>query len=197
MATPTVMAFLMALWMDMDAARTSSYAALAHVLFVVLSVVLCGSSALLQALAIRSAAADLGTAAHRLAHGKSAEMVVGAIDTHLVSMARAFNAAAGEVARSRHVSAARYAALFEGAGDAIMLLDAATGSILEANRRAAGADRARRASAQGDTLRDALPHARRRERQHGSTFAPGCGRRARVSSARTAPSARSTWRSAS
>jgi PAS domain S-box-containing protein len=62
--------------------------------------------------------------------------ITGAIDTHLVAMAHAFNDAADQVDRSLQNAAARYAALFEGAGDAILLVDPASGAIVEANRSA-------------------------------------------------------------
>src|SRR5207253_5841254 len=71
-----------------------------------------------------------------LTRDATAGLIAGAIDTHLVRMARTFNVAARAVDRSRQTSAARYAALFEGAGDAILLVDSATGEVLEANRRA-------------------------------------------------------------
>ncbi|MBI3770792.1 MAG: PAS domain S-box protein [Deltaproteobacteria bacterium] len=97
---------------------------------------ICGALGWLQALTIRRAGTDLAVAATRLAHGETVGLITGAIDAHLVRMARAFNAAASAIDRSRQTSAARYAALFEGAGDAILLIDAPSGRILEANRRA-------------------------------------------------------------
>jgi PAS domain S-box-containing protein len=133
LAIPGVLAVAVALRLSVT--PELAYGWLAQAALMMVSAGICAALAWLQALAIRRAAADLGVAATRLARGESVGLITGAIDAHLVGLASAFNAAADEIERSRQVSAARYAALFEGAGDAILLLDA-TGHILEANRRA-------------------------------------------------------------
>ena len=133
-ALPTVLALVVAV--RLTAVEAVPYAWLAHVTLIVLSTGLCCALAWLQAIALRRATEDLSLAAGRLARGETAELITGTTDAYLVGMARAFNAAAGEIDRSRQASAARYAALFEGAGDAILLIDAVTGRVQEANRRA-------------------------------------------------------------
>ena len=134
LAAPTVVALTVALRLTITADLPLGW--LAQLLLVLLTAGICGALGWLQALTIRRAGADLAVAATRLARGETVGLVTGAIDAHLVRMARAFNAAAHAIDRSRQTSAARYAALFEGAGDAIFLVDAASGAILEANRRA-------------------------------------------------------------
>ena len=134
LAAPTVLALVVA--PPLVAARGVGSAGLAHALIVVLGTALCVGLAWLHAAAIREAAADLGHAAQRLVGNETARFITGTIDAELVGMARAFNQAASHVDRSLQISAARYSALFEGAGDAILLIEPATGRILEANRRA-------------------------------------------------------------
>jgi len=134
LASPTVFALAVAL--RLTAAPELPHAWVAQATLMILSAGICGALAWLLALAMRNAAADLGVAANRLARGEIAYLITGTVDAQLVGMARAFNVAAGEIDRSRQISAARYAALFEGAGDAILLVDATSGRILEANRRA-------------------------------------------------------------
>ena len=133
LAAPAVLALLVA---PRLAASVAPYAWLAHATVVFLASALCVGLAWLHALAIRHAAADLGEAASRLTSSARVHFITGAIDRHLVGMAHAFNVAADHVDRSLQNAAARYAALFEGAGDAILLVDPATGAIVEANRRA-------------------------------------------------------------
>jgi PAS domain S-box-containing protein len=134
LATPTVLALLVA--PPLVHARGSTSFGVAHAIIVILGTALCVGQAWLHALAIREAATDLGTAARRLVGTEAARFITGTIDAELVGMARAFNTAASQVDRSLQISAARYSALFEGAGDAILLVEPATGRILEANRRA-------------------------------------------------------------
>lgn len=134
LATPTVLALIVA--PPLVQARSNVSFATAHALIVVLGTALCVWLAWLHALAIREAAADLGHAARRLVDTDAARFITGTIDAELVGMARAFNSAASAVDRSLQISAARYSALFEGAGDAILLVEPTTGRILEANRRA-------------------------------------------------------------
>jgi PAS domain S-box-containing protein len=133
LAAPTVLALVIA--QQLSASAHGSWIAETSIVF--LGSGLCVAIAWLQAFAVRSAAEDLGEAASRLtSSGEPARLVTGSNDTQLVDMARAFNAAADRVDRSLAISAARYAALFEGAGDAILLVDAESGIVLEANRRA-------------------------------------------------------------
>ncbi len=134
LATPTILALVVA--PPLVHARGSTSFGMAHAIIVVLGSTLSIGIAWLHALAIREAAADLGHAARRLVGTDAARFITGTIDAELVGMARAFNTAASHVDRSRQISAARYSALFEGAGDAILLVEPATGRILEANRRA-------------------------------------------------------------
>jgi signal transduction histidine kinase len=132
LAAPTVLALMIASRLAVDA--RGSWVALFTI--IVAGSMLLAALAWLQALTIRNAAEDLGAAASRVARGEGARFITGSTDAYLVEMARAFNRAATEVDRSLRASAARYSALFEGAGDAILLLDAASGFVLEANRRA-------------------------------------------------------------
>jgi len=144
LAIPTVLALVVA--PPLVHARDDASIGAAHAVIVVLGTVLCVGLAWLHALAIREAASDLGQAARHLVGAEAARFVTGTIDAELTGMARAFNAAASQVDRSLQISAARYSALFEGAGDAILLVDPKTGRILEANRRAfelTGLDEAR------------------------------------------------------
>ena len=134
LAAPTVVALTVAMRLGTTPDLVLGW--LAQASLVLLTAGICGALGWLQALTIRRAGADLAVAATRLAHGETVGLVTGAIDAHLVRMARTFNAAASAIDRSRQTSAARYAALFEGAGDAILLIDAASGRMLEANRRA-------------------------------------------------------------
>lgn len=134
LSIPTVLALVVA--PPLVHARGDVSLGTAHVVIVVLGTVLCVGLAWLHALAIREAASDLGQAARHLVGTEAARFVTGTIDAELTGMARAFNAAASQVDRSLQISAARYSALFEGAGDAILLVDPRTGRILEANRRA-------------------------------------------------------------
>ncbi len=134
LAAPTVLALVVA--PPLVSARGFASAGVAHLVIVVLGTALSVGIAWLHAVAIREAAADLGDAAQRLVGNEEARFITGTIDAELVSMARAFNQAASHVDRSLQISAARYSALFEGAGDAILLVEPATGRILEANRLA-------------------------------------------------------------
>ena len=144
---------------------------MAHGIIVVLGTTLCVGLAWLHALAIREAAADLGHAARRLVDTDAARFITGTIDAELVGMARAFNTAASHVDRSLQISAARYSALFEGAGDAILLVEPATGRILEANRRALELTGLGERDAQGDGVRGPL-----RARDPARERAPAPGR---------------------
>jgi len=134
LATPTVLALVVA--PPLVTARGLASAGLAHGIIVVLGTALCVGLAWLHAIAIREAAAGFEDAARHLVGSEAARFITGTIDAELVEMARAFNIAASDVDRSLQISAARYSALFEGAGDAILLVDPSTGRILEANRRA-------------------------------------------------------------
>ncbi len=132
LAAPTVLALLVAprLTANLEDAW------LAHSAIVFLATALTVALAWMHAWMIRQAAIDLGEAARRLAGTSRVSFVTGAIDGQIVEMARAFNVAASELERSQQNAAARYGALFEGAGDAIFLVEPTTGGIIEANRRA-------------------------------------------------------------
>ncbi len=134
LVAPTVLALAVALRLTMS--PTLPLAWVAQAALALVTAAICAALGWLHALAIRRAATDLADAATDLAHGERVTLVTGAIDAHLVGMARAFNAAAHAITLSRESSAARYAALFDGAGDAILIIDAPTGTVLEANRRA-------------------------------------------------------------
>jgi PAS domain S-box-containing protein len=134
LATPTILALVVA--PPLIHTRGTTSFGVAHGIIVVLGTTLSVGLAWLHALAIREAAADLGLAARRLVDTDAARFITGTIDAELVGMARAFNTAASHVDRSLQISAARYSALFEGAGDAILLVEPTSGRILEANRRA-------------------------------------------------------------
>jgi signal transduction histidine kinase len=134
LVAPTVLALAVAL--QLTQAPALPFVWLAQMSLVVVSASVCGALGWLHALAIRRAGADLASAATALTRDGAAGLLTGAIDRHLVRMARTFNEAARAIDRSRQRSAARYAALFEGAGDAILLVEGTSGQVLEANRRA-------------------------------------------------------------
>lgn len=132
LAAPTVLALLVAPRL----AANVPDAWLPHATIVFLAAILCVGLAWMGERSLRQAASDLGEAASRLMGSGRVNFITGTIDAHLIGMAKAFNAAADEVDRSLRNAAARYAALFECAGDAILLVDPGTGTVVEANRRA-------------------------------------------------------------
>lgn len=131
--TPTVVALLVAVEIGLSPRGGSlPFAAL-----VLLSGIVVVSLSWLQHVNHRSAANELGAACEDLAAGRDAQLVTGSIEAPLLTMAAQFNTAARRIGADRRVSSDRYRALFEGAGDAILLVEPASGVVTAANARAA------------------------------------------------------------
>ncbi len=130
--TPTVVALLVAVEIGLSPRGGSGpFAAL-----VLLSGLVVVSLSWLQHENHRSAARELGAACEDLAAGRDAQLVTGSIEAPLLTMAAQFNGAARRIGPDRRASSDRYRALFEGAGDAILLVEPATGMVTAANARA-------------------------------------------------------------
>ena len=82
------------------------------------------------------AAAEIGAASRSLAAGEDGQLVTGSIDPAMVAVASEFNTASRRVGADRRASSERYRALFDGASDAILLVDPTNGHIVEASGRA-------------------------------------------------------------
>jgi PAS domain S-box-containing protein len=131
--TPTVVALLVAVEIGLSPRGGSlPFAAL-----VLLSGIVVVSLSWLQHVNHRSAANELGAACEDLAAGRDAQLVTGSIEAPLLTMAAQFNGAARRIGAARRASSDRYRALFEGAGDAILLIEPGSGVVTAANARAA------------------------------------------------------------
>jgi PAS domain S-box-containing protein len=131
--TPTIVALLVAVEIGMSPRGGSlPFAAL-----VMLSGIVVVSLSWLQHANHRSAANELGAACEDLAAGRDAQLVTGSIEAPLLTMAAQFNGAARRIGAARRASSDRYRALFEGAGDAILLVEPTSGIVTAANARAA------------------------------------------------------------
>jgi PAS domain S-box-containing protein len=129
MAMPTVVAIMVAIESGVwTSPRGGELLALSIVVVVALS--------WLQYENSRSAVREIGEACRDLAAGGDSRLVTGSIEGPLLEMARAFNAAAQRVGADRAAARARYLALFERAGDAIVLVEPETGRVMAANPRA-------------------------------------------------------------
>jgi len=104
-------------------------------LYAVTAVVTSGL-AWLQSESQERAAREIVLASRALAAGEDGQLVTGSVDPALVAVAAAFSAAARRVDADRRASSERYRALFDGAGDAILLVDPSSGCIVEASARA-------------------------------------------------------------
>jgi PAS domain S-box-containing protein len=129
---PQVAAFAVAVELATSAHATST----AYGLLVGLSVVVTVLLAWLQSESHDRAAREVIAASRALAAGEEGQLVTGSIDPALVALAEEFNAAAHRVRADRRASSERYRALFDGASDAILLIDPTSGRIVEASVRA-------------------------------------------------------------
>jgi PAS domain S-box-containing protein len=84
----------------------------------------------------RSAVREIGEACRVLAGGGESRLVTGSIEGPLIQMARDFNTAAERVGADRAAARTRYLALFERAGDAIVLVEPGSGRVMAANAQA-------------------------------------------------------------
>ncbi len=129
MAMPTVVAIMVAIesstW---TSPRGTELLALSLIVVVALSWLYYENS--------RSAVREIGEACRELAAGGESRLVTGSIEGSLLEMARHFNAAARRVGADRAAARARYLALFDRAGDAIVLVDPERGSVVAANAQA-------------------------------------------------------------
>jgi len=112
-------------------ATTNAYAVL-----MTLSVAVASGLAWLQSESQERAAQEIVAASRALAAGEDGQLVTGSVDSGLVAVASAFNAAARRVGADRRASSERYQALFDGASDAILLVDPTSGRVVEASVRA-------------------------------------------------------------
>jgi PAS domain S-box-containing protein len=112
-------------------ATTNAYAVL-----MTLSVVVTSGLTWLQSESQERAAREIVSASRSLAAGEDGQLVTGSVDPALVAVAGAFNAAARRVGDDRRASTERYRALFDGASDAILLVDLDSGRVVEASVRA-------------------------------------------------------------
>jgi PAS domain S-box-containing protein len=110
--------------------------AAAYGLLVGLSVVVTVALAWLHSESQVRGAREIVEASRALAAGEDVRLVTGSIDPSLVAVASAFSAAAHRVGAARRASSERYRALFDGASDAIVLVDVGSGRIVEASVRA-------------------------------------------------------------
>jgi PAS domain S-box-containing protein len=108
----------------------------AYVALMLLSLAVASGLAWLQSESQARAAGEIVAASRALAAGEDGQLVTGSVDAGLVAVADAFNAAARRVGADRRRSSERYRALFDGASDAILLVDPASGSVVEASVRA-------------------------------------------------------------
>jgi len=128
MAVPTVVAIMVAIESGVWTTRGTGLLMLSVVVVVALS--------WLQYENSRSAVREIGEACRDLAAGGDSRLVTGSIEGPLLAMARDFNAAARRVGADRAAARARYLALFERAGDAIVLVEPGSGRVMAANARA-------------------------------------------------------------
>jgi PAS domain-containing protein len=84
----------------------------------------------------RSAVREIGESVPRPRRRRREPARHGSIEGPLLEMARAFNAAARRVGADRAAARARYLALFERAGDAIVLVEPGTRRVMAANAQA-------------------------------------------------------------
>jgi PAS domain S-box-containing protein len=125
-----------ALGVAVEIASSSHATPIAYAILIALSVLVTVGLGLLQAESQDRAAREIVAATRALAAGEDAQLITGSIDPALVAVAGSFSAAARRVGADRRASSERYRALFDGASDAILLVDPASGAIVEASRRA-------------------------------------------------------------
>jgi len=125
-----------ALAVAVEIAASSHATPHAYAMLMVLSVVVTSGLAWLQSESQERAAREIVMASRALAAGEDGQLVTGSVDPALVAVAAAFSAAARRVDADRRASSERYRALFDGAGDAILLVDPSSGCIVEASARA-------------------------------------------------------------
>jgi PAS domain S-box-containing protein len=131
MVAPTVVALLVAAEITPVTGGRGAHAAL-----VLLSALVAVGLNWLHDENSRGALRELGAACRELAAGRESRLITGSVEAPLLDMAREFNAAASRVGADRQAARDRYLALFERAGDAILLADPETGLVISANARA-------------------------------------------------------------
>jgi PAS domain S-box-containing protein len=125
-----------ALWVAVEIGCSPNATSTAYALLIGLSVAVTIVLAWLQSESHVRAAAEIGAASRALAAGEDGQLVTGSIDPALVAVASEFNTASRRVGADRRASSERYRALFDGASDAILLIDPTSGRIVEASGRA-------------------------------------------------------------
>ena len=125
-----------ALAVAVEFGRSQHATAVPYALLLALSAVVAVAIAWLQYESHERAARELTFACRALAAGEDGHLVTGSIDPTLLGIAQEFNAAAHQVRADRRASSERYRTLFDGAGDAILLVDADDGHIVEVSARA-------------------------------------------------------------
>ena len=132
----TIVPPVAALAVAVEIAASSHATPHAYAVLMLLSVAVTGGLVWLQSESQERAAREIVTASRALAAGEDAQLITGSVDPALVAVASAFSAAARRVDADRRASSERYRALFDGAGDAILLVDPSTGCVVEASARA-------------------------------------------------------------
>ncbi len=125
-----------ALVVAVEIGRSPHATSTAYALLIGLSIAVTIALAWLQSESYVRAAAEIADASRALAAGEDGQLVTGSIDPPMVAVACEFNTAARRVGADRRASSERYRALFDGASDAILLVDPASGRIVEASARA-------------------------------------------------------------
>ncbi|MGH7895169.1 MAG: ATP-binding protein [Candidatus Binatia bacterium] len=125
-----------ALAVAVEIGRSQHATALAYALLIGLSAVVAVGLAWLQHESHERAAREVAVACRALAAGEDGHLVTGSTEPALLGMTHEFNAAARRVGADRRASVERYRALFDGAGDAILLVDPDSDRVVEASARA-------------------------------------------------------------
>ena len=129
MAAPTVVAIMVAI-------ESSAWTGSRGVELLVLSGLVVVALSWLHYENSRSAVREIGEACRALAAGGESRLVTGSIEGPLIAMARDFNTASERVGADRAAARTRYLALFERAGDAIVLVEPGSGRVMAANVQA-------------------------------------------------------------
>jgi PAS domain S-box-containing protein len=127
---------LAALWAAVEMGQAAHPSAVAYCALLALSAAIAVGLTWLHFDSNARATRDLVRACGALAAGEESQLLTGSVDAGLAEVATAFNAAARRVGADRRASSERYRALFDGASDAILLIDPASGRIVEASSRA-------------------------------------------------------------
>ncbi|HVQ26178.1 MAG TPA: PAS domain S-box protein, partial [Planctomycetota bacterium] len=129
MAAPTLIAIMVAI-------ESSAWTGSRGIELLVLSALVVVALSWLHYENSRSAVREIGEACRVLAAGGESRLVTGSIEGPLIEMARDFNTASQRVGADRVAARTRYLALFERAGDAIVLVEPGSGRVMAANAHA-------------------------------------------------------------